>query len=250
MQIDKQVLSKRFNAASSTYDQVASAQRQAADFLVRQLRSVWPDFYPEHILELGSGSGYLTELLLAIFPNSRFTVNDLSAEMLALAEQRLSSMASIDFNCSDFDNTQFTQVDLSISNFALQWSADLENTLKINFLRSKRLAFCCLLDGTFAAWHGLFKTCNLPSPVRNYWSFTHFETVLSALDPKDYFFTTETLKLSFENAHSVMRYLQSLGASLGNHTYSVSQLRQVLKHQQGPIELTYQLFFAFLIRTN
>ncbi len=249
MPINKHVLSTRFDAASASYDHVASVQQFAAEFLLRQLELNWPNFNPQSVLELGAGSGYLSELILARFPQSTLILNDLSAKMLDRAKSRLNS-AAITYVCGDFDELQFAEVDLLISNLALQWSTDLEKTLTKGYLSAKRFAFSGLLQGTFFEWDAVFKACQLPSPVHRYCTRREVETMLSALNPKDFFFATQTVRLSFENAHAIMRYLQNLGASLGQQALSVAELKRVIKQFQQPMQLTYQLFFALLVRRD
>ena len=250
MPVNKKLLTQRFDAACETYDEVAFVQRQAAVFLQQQLRTCWPDFYPQQVLDIGAGSGYLTECLLPHFPGSDFMLYDLSAKMLRCAQKRLNPAASITYHCNDFDHLKFHEVDLLVSNLALQWSAQLEDTLRAGYLTSKRFAFSGLLAGTFSTWDDLFKALSLPSPVRSYWSQAQWESVLLALKPQQHAFSTQTLTVCFDNAHAVMRYLHRLGAALGLQALSVAELRRVIKHQQAPIELNYHLFFGLLVRSE
>jgi malonyl-CoA O-methyltransferase len=249
MQINS-ALVRRFDAASGSYDRVASVQRQAANLLLQELRSRWPEFRPQKVLELGVGSGYLSQQLIHHFPESQFILNDCSTQMLAQTQQRFVEHAGIQYDCSDFDQMNGHTVDLTISNLALQWSAQLAQTLRTHYVSSKRFAFSGLLQGTFSEWDSLFKSCELPSPVHTYWSQADYERMVLALQPQDYAFATQTLTLSFENAQAVMHYLQQLGASLGQQRFSVAQLRQVIKQQKTPIQLTYHVFFAWLIRSH
>ncbi len=250
MPLNKQAIAHRFDAASASYDEVASVQQQAAEFLVQQVRARWPEFYPLQVIDLGAGSGYVTHLLSAYFPTSQFILNDLSPQLLARAKLRFNDSVSVRYQCGDFDQLRVSGVDLAISNLALQWSGQLAETLRTSYLNSKRLAFSCLLDGTFKAWEQAFADCNLPSPVHAYWSQADYEQVLLALQPQAYSFATQTIGLEFANAQAVMRYLHQLGASLGRQTLSPADLKRVIKRHERPIQLTYQLFFAFLTRSD
>ena len=75
-----------------SYD-VTSAPQQtwAADVLVR-LRGVPPD---ATVLDVGCGTGRVTESLLALVPRGRVLALDASAEMVGLARSRLGDRAEV-----------------------------------------------------------------------------------------------------------------------------------------------------------
>ena len=57
----------RFSNVASTYDRHADPQRALAD----SLSIVMPDCNPDKILEIGSGTGILTQLLINTYPVSK-----------------------------------------------------------------------------------------------------------------------------------------------------------------------------------
>ncbi len=52
---------------------------------------------PFSFLDLGAGTGLLTELILNVFPNARATLIDISEQMLSIAKQRFKNRPNIDF---------------------------------------------------------------------------------------------------------------------------------------------------------
>ncbi len=67
----KKKIRNYFNKASNSYENVAYVQRQSAEFLVEKLLEV-NDIYPQTILDLGTGTGYIPELLIKYYPKSLF----------------------------------------------------------------------------------------------------------------------------------------------------------------------------------
>ena len=76
-----------FNKASQSYDIVAYVQRQAAEYLVDKLLELRIE-NPETILDLGTGTGYVAELLIKNFPSSSYMLNDIAHEMLEVCKSK------------------------------------------------------------------------------------------------------------------------------------------------------------------
>ncbi len=89
MELNKNLIQKNFSRASSSYDNVAFIQRKCAAKLVSDLKKCFPNFYPCSILDLGTGTGYIPEILFDSFPKSRFVLNDISPYMLAQVRKKL-----------------------------------------------------------------------------------------------------------------------------------------------------------------
>lgn len=241
-------IQQRFNAASGFYDDVAEVQQRCAEFLVAQLFEKWPDLSVHSILDLGTGTGFMPQLLFSKCPESHFTLNDLSPEMLHRARQKLGSDARIKYILGNLETTAFSFHELILSNLALQWANDIQQTIQSHYMNSNRLAFSCLLDGTFAEWGALFKLHGTYSPVQQYPTEKILEDFLLTLAPQTHSFTIREFSLPFENAQSFMLYLKKLGASHSAIAPSLSILKRVLKAQQNPFEVTYRVFFGVLKR--
>jgi trans-aconitate 2-methyltransferase len=75
------------------------------------------------ILDVGCGTGRVTELLLAFVPNGRVLAVDASHEMVALARERLGDRAEV--WCQDaLDIALDEPVDVVVSTAALHWVTD------------------------------------------------------------------------------------------------------------------------------
>ena len=80
-------IQNNFNKASTSYDFVATIQKQAALFLVEKVLESKIK-RPKTILDLGTGTGYITEFLLKSFPNSAYLLNDIADKMLEVCKSK------------------------------------------------------------------------------------------------------------------------------------------------------------------
>lgn len=115
-----------FNKASHSYDGVAHIQKKSAQFLVEKLCEC-PAFNPKTLLDLGTGTGYIPELLLPRLPECTFHLNDLSNEMLTVCQSKFSQYFNIHYLPEDMLHLNADIYDCIISNLALQWMDDFYN---------------------------------------------------------------------------------------------------------------------------
>lgn len=244
--INKDQVWQHFHRASSSYDDVARTQRECAALLTGLLERILPDFAPSSILDLGTGTGYIPELLLKKFPASLYSLNDIASGMLERAKQKFGADDRFSFVLGDMESVDFSSHDLIISNFALQWADDFEATIAKLHQKSEVLAFSCLLDGTFEEWRKLFEGKSLPIPTYQYPSQARLEEFLLSLKPEEYSFEARDYKITFPNALSFMRHLKQLGASTPNHAISLRDLRELIITNDREIAVTYKVFFCIL----
>lgn len=114
----------RFSAAAHSYEDHAHVQEQVAQG-VDTLCATLP--CPESLLDIGCGTGVLTRLVAARYPESRLTALDLSPSMVQRAraslpdEERLSWLSG-----SVLDLPPTPAYDLAVSSSALHWIADVD----------------------------------------------------------------------------------------------------------------------------
>jgi len=139
----------RFSAAASTYDRHASAQRAAADEVVKLLAEIPP---PGHVLEIGCGTGILTERITVAFPSARICAQDTATAMLEQARSRVGESDRLDWTSSEIDTIDTSDpFDLVVSSSTLHWMLPLSRTFQeIAALLSEKghLVFTIMLAGT------------------------------------------------------------------------------------------------------
>lgn len=100
-------------------------RRDRFEIVVRIIRAVCPE--PERILDLGCGTGSLTEAVLEAFPECHVVGIDLDASLLLLATHRLGRFGSRvrllndDLRCGDWMNQVGGNFDAAVSATALHW---------------------------------------------------------------------------------------------------------------------------------
>ena len=244
--MNKQQIKFRFDAASASYDNVAVIQMECGKVLTSSLLELLPTFQPVSILDLGTGTGYIAELLLPIFPKASYILNDIAPNMLNEAKKKFSSNDNISFDLSDFEINSLSYHDLIVSNMALQWVDDLENTITKLYNHSKILAFSCLLDGTFKEWHNIIVNRGLASPIKKYPSIIEIEKIFLSLPGSTYHIKVKTFTINFQNAKSFMLYLKKLGASKGQTNFTTKQVIDIITNCTDFFEITYNVLFVII----
>ncbi|MFZ3373096.1 MAG: methyltransferase domain-containing protein, partial [Desulfitobacteriaceae bacterium] len=127
MTVYKAQVLKNFGQNAVTYDQYAVVQKEMAKELFGKIIKMECCF--QNILEIGCGTGFLTELLAREYPNAQIITTDIAPEMIAIASKKLTAYANIQYfvadgeNLSTVDQVSFGKLpfDLIVSNVVFQW---------------------------------------------------------------------------------------------------------------------------------
>lgn len=128
-----------FNNSASSYDKNAVLQHEIGARLISRL-----DFFKLNlnnnstILDLGLGTGYVTKNLISYFNNithnfPNFIALDLAENMLQVAKTKnLKSYNNYNLLCCDINKLAIADnsIDVIFSNFAMQWSENINNLFK------------------------------------------------------------------------------------------------------------------------
>ncbi|MFF2484666.1 malonyl-ACP O-methyltransferase BioC [Paenibacillus sp. NPDC058071] len=145
----KTVIRRQFNrSAAGSYDTHANVQRDMAKKLMQSLKP-WTSGKNRNeinILEIGCGTGTLTEMLLNEWPNASITAIDIAPAMIKAAEERirLNSQNNVSNNNERSSRVQFLHADIEmwaanapigsfdliVSNACFQWLSDPQQTLE------------------------------------------------------------------------------------------------------------------------
>jgi trans-aconitate 2-methyltransferase len=107
---------------AQTYDVTSGPQQAWAAEVLARLAGVAPD---ATVLDIGCGTGRVTERLLALLPRGHVMAIDASAEMVALARRRLGDRAQV--WCQDVLELDLDEpVDAVVSTATLHWVTDHE----------------------------------------------------------------------------------------------------------------------------
>lgn len=243
----KEQIRQHFDRASQTYEKVAHIQKTCATHLVNLLRQQYPHFYPESVLDVGTGTGYVPEALLPFFPQSQYRLNDLSEKMLTNTLHKLGNSSTISPLLGDIETLKLDPHSLIISNFSLQWTTLIQKTLQKLYACSDLLVFSSLIDGTFTEWSSLFVENALPSPTYRYPSAASLTQCLTHLKAKHCHIETQQFTLTFPSVSHFMKYLQQLGANTSSqYPLSASSIRMLLNQSTKPFCTSYYVYFAII----
>lgn len=129
-----------FNKASTDYDKYRKQAIPNMDIYYNTVVNLTKNYSNPKILDLGAGTGILTELLYKQHPNSNITLVDLSTEMLNIAKNKFNDKnfkyIEADYLTHDFDK----DYDIIVSSLSIHHLTDEEKKVLYkriyNFLRT------------------------------------------------------------------------------------------------------------------
>jgi malonyl-CoA O-methyltransferase len=208
MQPSVNFIQKAFNNSYKTYDDNAQVQYQVGLSLIKQI----PKKSFAKVLDLGCGTGLITERLLAAITYAEVHVCDFASSLLEIAKTRLQHDDDVIFHERDFEEMLCGSFggsfDLIFANMSLQWSSNFD-TLLFNVFKNLNkggiLCFSIPLNGTFK---------NLSSESRN--SFLKLASVKESLIKIGYqiiLTRTENIDISFPSLVVALKSIKNTGAS-------------------------------------
>lgn len=210
--IDKALVKKRFSRNLKTYKDNSVVQCKMADRLVGMIR-----FQPKKILELGCGSGLLTEKLVREFSAKDYCAIDIVEE----CRNYIGKISpDIRFYHSDIETYEFQEkYDLIISNAVFQWIDNLPKFIEKlkNCLTPKGV----LLFSTFGT-DNLFEISKLTGAGLKYKTVQELNSLLK---PQEIF--EDRIELEFDTPKDVLKHLKYTGVNaISNNHWTKSDLKE------------------------
>lgn len=142
----KQAIAASFSRSATRYDQAAQIQQQAGQQLLQCMASA--AFSIENvdtIADIGCGTGFFTQTLMAQYQPKQYIGIDLAQGMLDVAAQNNAHLPAAVWHCSDAENLPLADhsIDIIYANFSLQWCEDLPRLMKGFFRVLKPGGYCC-----------------------------------------------------------------------------------------------------------
>lgn len=132
--IDRAAMRSAFEKAAMSYDAAAVLQQEVARRLVERMD--YMSMKPISILDAGSGTGFVSEILAARYPKAKVNALDLAFNMLTQAKEKRSFKQrwnkQFRYINAEVENLPFADasVELIISGLTLQWCQDLPKVFK------------------------------------------------------------------------------------------------------------------------
>ncbi|MEY8347661.1 malonyl-ACP O-methyltransferase BioC [Bacillus cereus] len=262
--INKTLLQKRFNGAAVSYDQYASVQKKMAQQLLSIMKKHYHKMSSIRILELGCGTGYLTEQLAVSFPNAEIIAIDFAESMIAVAKTR-NHVESVTFRCEDIEHLTLSEsFDVIISSATFQWLNDLQTTVKSLYrylFEGGLLLFSTFGDQTFQELHTAFQHAKEEKNIQS--SSSVGQRFVTREQLKDVcesvtgdVHVSETCYIEkFATVREFLQSIRKVGATNSNaepYCQSPSLFRTMLRiyerdfTEEGQIVTTYHALFAYI----
>jgi len=163
----RSVVAESFGQHARSYNEHARVQRTAAEFLVTMVDEYLRDLSGPY-LEIGTGTGFLTQLLLQKLPSGTYYATDLSEEMLFVCRENLTIPRGLDvrYDIRDAEESlDSQQYGLIATAMTAQWFEDTPGTLR-RYAESLKpgglLIYSYLDESCFPEWKALCAESGVP----------------------------------------------------------------------------------------
>lgn len=253
-------IEKDFNRAAKSYNKVALLQKQVALSLSEQISLL--NFAPQRILDLGSGTGFLTQLLSDVFPRSEIIAVDFAQKMIDEAQKNCKSK-KIQWVKKDMHDLSFKEksFDLVVSSMSFQWSFDLNLLFsQINKILNDDgcLFFSMVGENSLFELKDAYQTIN---PKRNFKNFYSLDSVVASLKKSginQMVMQNEKMIVDYDSVNLLIKDLKNIGANnkeknsfkglMGKNKWK--KFIQSYPKKNGFYPATYNIFFAHGFRAK
>jgi malonyl-CoA O-methyltransferase len=251
-------LARSFGYASESYDTSARLQRFSGKHLLPWL----PNRNDLTVLDLGSGTGYFTDLLASKYEH--VIGLDLSRKMLQFSkEKRCKDISWIEADALSLP-LKSNSVDFIYSNLVIQWCEPLEVAVS-EMMRVLKpggmLIFTTLMDGTLHELKSSWKQVDDDQHVIDFKSEQELETYFNTDASHVFDSKSQDIVLEYENVIHLARELKGLGA---NHLakkknrglsgkdkwFKMTESYKDFLEPSGIYPATYSLYSGLVIKLN
>lgn len=236
------------------YDAHAATQHAVAQALAERIAALDLPRAPR-VLEIGCGTGFLTEALLPRI-GGLWTVTDLAPAMLDRCHARIGERDDVRFRTMDGERPDLPHgsFDLICSSLAFQWFADLPGAIgRLTRLLAPggRLLFATMAENSFAEWRRAFAEAGLPAATPDYPS----AEALAAMIPGDAEggIAEDRFVERHADARAFLAALRGIGAQSpreGHRPLPIAALRRVMAaFDASGASVTYHVAYGVITRT-
>ena len=199
--IDKKLVHTRFAKNLKNYNNNAKIQKRMSERLVYFIQNK----EPQSILEIGCGTGFLTEQIVNCCNFSSYKAIDIVKECEEYIEQINSNIIFIPLDIEEYLKNTTETFDLIVSNASLQWVENFEgviNSLKKLLNPNGELIFSTFGNENFREIYHVIGTS------LNYYSISELNQMFpnSIIEPEIHI-------MAFESPKDVLKHLQLTGVN-------------------------------------
>ena len=238
-----------FNTASSNYNDNAFLQNEIANRLAEKLKVI--SIKPQTIIDLGSGTGFLSEKTAKIFPNSILVCVDFAQQSLLENSQNLKVCANA-YKLPFASNS----VDFIVSNLMMQWCPDLKTLFNECFrvLKPQGLfLFTTFGPDTLKELKRSWSAVDSSAHVNNFIDMHDIGDQMLQSGFQSPIMEMENITLTYEKVLDLMHDLKSIGAqNVGNRSKALTGKTKFNKmiemyesyRSDGKLPATYEVIYG------
>ena len=199
--MNKELIHNRFAKNLKNYNENAKIQKRMAERLMTFIQNK----HPQKILEIGCGTGFLTQLISKSFEFEEYLTIDIVEECREYINQINSTISFLPIDIEEFIKTNTEKYDLIISNATLQWVNNFENVInKLKHLLNQNGE---LVLSTFGK-ENFKEIYHVMGTTLDYYSPSELKEIFPGS-----FIEQEIHILSFSTPKDVLRHLQLTGVN-------------------------------------
>lgn len=251
-----------FGRSAENYHRHAEVQQGVARRLIASLEP-WRDIIPPGpILEVGCGTGYVTEGLVELYPQRQKVITDLSPEMTAFCRERFKNAPNISFSQLDAEelSTDEPSYSLTVSGFTAQWFKHPALTLG-RMMEATKPGGLLLASfpgsESFPEWKKYCRELGIPY-TGNDLPDTEEMVVKMSTGPVQVDYYEDTVVQSFTSAAEFFKHLKIIGAGTrkeaDGRNLRPSEMKLLINHwdsqAKGDIKVKYHIVFLAVKREH
>lgn len=253
MSLDKLKIKHAFSNASNTYDCVAQLQRDVGRDLLTQFL---PQNLVGNVVDIGCGTGFLTQSLFPFCQNANLIALDLALPMLRATRDKL--MHSVSYVCGDAENLPFAKnsIDTLLSNVALQWCQPIDKALsELNRVLNTdgTLIFSTFGSQTLCELKTAWASVDDSPHVNTFYNSQQLQQALQQAGFNNFEIKVRQYLPRYESVLDLMHELKHIGAHNVNsarrrHLTTKTTLQTMMENyprtQSGEIIATFEVIFV------
>ncbi len=246
--------SQVFNRAVDSYDEAAILQREVGNELLDRLQYIRME--PETILDLGAGTGYLTQKLSEKYNDANVISLDFAEQMLKHSRYKESAQKV----CADALKLPIASqsIDFVFSNLMMQWCQDIQSLLKEikRVLRPEGLfMFTSFGPDTLRELRASWLAVDEETHVNHFIDMHDLGDILVVEKFADPVMDQDQYTLTYRDVPSLIRDLKSIGAAqltdksrvtlTGKQRFTEMQTAyEQFRWEDGLLPATYEVIFG------
>ena len=224
---------KSFDAKSSSYDEYSFVQKEVSERMIKRLKFLKSK--PLNILDIGCGTGYLSDLISQYLPNSNIVCMDFSYEMVSQCKSKNIKLEPLvaDAEYMPFKASTF---DLVISSFTLHWCQQIDKIFSDIFRILKNdgnFMFTTVGPDTLKELRNAYKLIDNYEHINTFDDMHTYGDILLSSGFHDPVMDVERLIIEYKNFNEVLQSLRKTGASTVIYNESKFTTKKSLKNLEN-----------------